>query len=211
MRSQLKDMRSVTRLALVLVLLLVGLVPGGTYAAFAQETPAAQPTPTAQEAVAATQGTPTAAAPQIATDSATSRQPHTRHPEAVKAIAQIKSPYCPGLMLDVCTSSQGYALRDSIDDMAYAGWAADSIVNWVLANHGDEYLGVPRRQGRALVAWIVPPVAVVLGFTLVIIALRQMAKGRAAPPAPRDLSRAEEDKLKEALRELEAEEDVPFI
>ncbi len=152
-----------------------------------------------------------APAQEPAGDSAAVREPHTRHPEAVKAIAQIKSPYCPGLMLDVCTSAPGAALRDSIDDLAYQGWASDSIVSWVLANHGEEYLGLPRREGKALVAWIVPPVAVLLGFTLVIVALRQMAKGRAAPAVARDLSRADEQKLKEALRELEAEEDVPFI
>jgi cytochrome c-type biogenesis protein CcmH/NrfF len=144
-------------------------------------------------------------------DSAASRRPHTRHPEAVKAIALIKSPYCPGLMLEVCTSPQGAALRDSIDALANRGWAADSIVDWVLANHGDQYLGVPKREGKALVACIVPPLAALLGFTLVIVALRQMARGRPAPAPPRDLSSAEEQKLKDALKELEAEEDVPFI
>jgi cytochrome c-type biogenesis protein CcmH/NrfF len=164
--------------------------------------------------VACLQGLPSgssAAAQDPPPDSAAARGPHTRHPEAVKAIAQIKSPYCPGLMLEVCTSAAGGALRDSIDALANQGWAADSIVDWVLANHGDEYLGLPRHEGKALVAWIVPPVAVLLGFSLVILALRQMAKGRPAPAAPRDLSGAEEQKLKDALKELEAEEDVPFI
>jgi cytochrome c-type biogenesis protein CcmH/NrfF len=144
-------------------------------------------------------------------DSAAARGPHTRHPEAVKAIGELKSPYCKGFMLDVCTSAQGAALRDSIDALAYLGWSADSIIDWVLANHGDEYLAVPRSEGKALVAWIVPPAAVLLGFTLVIVALRQMARGRPAPAAPRDLSDADEQRLKDALKELEAEEDVPFI
>ena len=73
--------------------------------------------------------------------------------------------------------------------------------------------GLPRneREGKALVAWIVPPVAVLLGLALVVIALRQMARNRPAPPAPRTLSRADEQKLKDALKELEAEEDAPFI
>ena len=152
-----------------------------------------------------------AAAQQTAPDSAAVRAPYTRHPEAVKAIAQIKSPYCIGFMLDVCSSSQGAALRDSIEHLADQGWAADSIVEWVLANHGEQYRALPKREGKALVAWIVPPVAVALGFALVIIALRRRAKGRAEPPPARDLSNAEEEKLKDALRQLEAEEDVPFI
>ena len=150
-------------------------------------------------------------AQQTTTDSAAARQPHERHPEAVKATAKLKSPYCKGFMLDVCTSAQGAALRDSIDALAYEGWAADSIVDWVIANHGEEYLGLPRSEGRALIAWIVPPVAVLLGLALVVIALRQMARNRPAPPEPRNLTRADEQKLQDALKELEAEEDVPFI
>jgi cytochrome c-type biogenesis protein CcmH len=136
---------------------------------------------------------------------------YRRHPEAQKAIDQIKSPYCIGFMLEVCSSSQGAALRDSIETLADQGWAADSIVDWVLANHGEQYRALPRREGKALVAWIVPPLAILVGFALVIVALRQMRRTRPEPPAAHELSSEEEEKLKEALRELEAEEDVPFI
>jgi cytochrome c-type biogenesis protein CcmH/NrfF len=136
---------------------------------------------------------------------------YVRHPEAVKAIAQIKSPYCIGFMLEVCSSAQGAALRDSIEALADEGWPADSIVNWVLANHGEEYLALPRREGKALVAWVVPPLVILLGFGMVLVALRQMRGNRQAPPTTTDITAADEEKLKEALRELEAEEDVPFI
>jgi cytochrome c-type biogenesis protein CcmH len=144
-------------------------------------------------------------------DAAASSGPYRRHPEAQKAIDQIKSPYCIGFMLEVCSSSQGAALRDSIETLADQGWAADSIVDWVLANHGEQYLALPRREGKALIAWVVPPLAILIGFTMVIVALRQMRRSRAEPPPAHDLSSAEEEKLRQALRELEAEEDVPFI
>ena len=150
-------------------------------------------------------------AQDAAADSAAARGPYRRHPEAQKAIDQIKSPYCPGFMLEVCSSAQGAALRDSIEALADQGWAADSIVDWVLANHGEEYLGLPRREGKALVAWIVPPLAIVAGFTLVILALRQMRRSRPEPPPAQNLTSSDEEKLKQALRELEAEEDVPFL
>lgn len=144
-------------------------------------------------------------------DSAAQRGPYSRHPEAVDAIAQIKSPYCPGQMLEVCSSAPGAALRDSIEVLADQGWAADSIVDWVLANHGQEYLALPPREGKALIAWIVPPVAVLLGLGMVLVALRRMRRNRPEPPPARDPTPEEEERLRDAMRELEAEEDVPFI
>jgi cytochrome c-type biogenesis protein CcmH/NrfF len=154
---------------------------------------------------------PAAALTQVPADSVERRGPYMRHPEASEAIAQIKSPYCPGLMLEVCSSGQGAALRDSIEALADAGWKADQIVDWVLANHGEQYLGLPRREGKALVAWVVPPLAILLGFSMVVVALRRMRSAHPASPPERDLTSEDEEKLRDALRELEAEEDVPFL
>ncbi len=66
------------------------------------------------------------------------RGPIQPHPAADEAIARIKSPYCPGQMLEVCSSYTGALLRDSIQEMARAGWSTDELVDWVLANHGEE-------------------------------------------------------------------------
>lgn len=152
-----------------------------------------------------------AAAQAGAAEGPDARGPYSRHPEAVKAIAQIKSPYCPGFMLEVCTSSEGHALRDSIAALADEGWKADSIVDWVLARHGPQYLALPRRQGKALVAWVVPPFAVVTGLGIVVVALRSMRRGRPVRAAEGDPSPEDEERLREALRELEAEEETPFL
>lgn len=139
------------------------------------------------------------------------RGPYVRHPEAVKAIDRLKSPYCPG-MLEVCSSGGGAALRDSIEMLADDGWAADSIVAWVLANHGEDLLALPPMRGKALVAWVVPPLAVLMGLGLVILALQRMRRSRPSRAAlEHDLSPEDEEQLREALRELEAEEEVPFL
>lgn len=139
-----------------------------------------------------------------------SEGPHTRHPEAVKAIDRLKSPYCPGFMLEVCTSAQGAALRDSIQTMAEEGADADSIVAWVLANHGPQWLALPEPRGRGLVAWVVPGLAILVGIGLVVIALRAMRRGRPTPDRDREISPEEEARLREAMRELEAEEQAPL-
>ena len=136
--------------------------------------------------------------------------PYVRHPEAAKAIKQLKSPYCPGFMLEVCSSGGGAALRDSIETLADQGWQSDSIVAWVLANHGDTLLALPPARGKALVAWVVPPLAVAVGVGLVVFALLRMRRARSVGETAPELTQEDEATLREALRDLEAEEEAPF-
>jgi cytochrome c-type biogenesis protein CcmH/NrfF len=136
-----------------------------------------------------------------------------RHPEAAKAIDQIKSPYCPGMMLEVCPSPGGQALRDSLQMLAEDGRTAEQIVEWVVANHGEEYRALPKRSGASLIlAWIVPPVVVFGGLAAVIVALRSMRAGRPPrDPIRDDLSPEEEARLREAVEEMDAEEEATFF
>ena len=139
------------------------------------------------------------------------RGPLEPHPEADEAIARLKSPYCPGLMLEVCTSYTGALLRDSIQAMAREGWTTDELIDWVVANHGEQYLAYPDVSGTGLLAWLVPPTAILLGILLVIAALRYMRRG--APPedtATIELSTEEEDRLREALRDMDSAEEPVF-
>ena len=135
--------------------------------------------------------------------------PHEPHPEARAAIDRLKSPYCPGFMLEVCPSPQAAALRDSLDMLARQGVSTDSLVAWVLANHGDTLNALPPARGRDLVAWIVPPLAALLGMAAVVVVLRRIRRPRELPP-PEEVSEAERQRLEEALRELEAEEETPL-
>jgi cytochrome c-type biogenesis protein CcmH/NrfF len=136
-----------------------------------------------------------------------------RHPEAARAIDELKSPYCPGLMLEVCPSGGGQALRDTLQALAEEGWTSDAIVDWVVANHGEEYRAMPKRSGASLLmAWVIPPAAAVLGLVLVVVALRRMrGSGPVRAPAQGALSSDEEARLREALRELDAEEEASLF
>ena len=136
-----------------------------------------------------------------------------QRPEAAReAMEQLKSPYCPGLMLEVCPSGGGVALRDSLNTLAEQGWTSEQLVDWVLANHGEQWLALPRAEGRSLLAWIVPPAGVLLGVLLVVLALRRMRRGRVViEPLEEDLSDEEEARLREAIRELDAEEEATFF
>jgi cytochrome c-type biogenesis protein CcmH len=139
--------------------------------------------------------------------------PYERPPAAVEAIRQLRSPYCPGMMLEVCSSSQGAALRDSIEQLAEEGWEADAIVEWMIGNHGEEYRALPPGEGAGLLAWLMPPAGILLGAVILGLAFARMKRRqRDAPlPATEDLSPEDEERLAQALRELEKEEEAPFL
>jgi cytochrome c-type biogenesis protein CcmH/NrfF len=92
------------------------------------------------------------------------------------AISQLRSPYCPGLMLEVCPSQPAEMLRDSIRGMAVAGMASDEIVENVLARHGEEWRAIPKRSGAGLWAWLAPPFALLLGTVVIALWLRSRPK-----------------------------------
>lgn len=138
-------------------------------------------------------------------------EPVQPHPEGETAIDQLRSPYCPGLMLEVCPSPQAKLLRDSIQTMAWEGASSDSIVAWMLATHGEEYRAVPLTRGTGLWAWVMPPLALLGGLLIVALALKHFRSRPEEAPAPRTvLSQEEESELAAAMEELKASEEVPF-
>ncbi len=122
--------------------------------------------------------------------------------EARRAIGQLRSPYCPGFMLETCTSSQAAALRDSIYDLAAAGRPADDIVEWMIGRHGEEWRALPRRSGAGVWAWIIPPVALLAGLGIALGWLRSNRREDAEVSVPTgSVNDEEREKLAAALRE----------
>lgn len=140
------------------------------------------------------------------------------HPEARKAISQLLSPYCPGLMLEVCPAEPSRVLRDSIHALAVDGWTSNELVAWMLSNHGEEYRAMPQRSGSGLWAWILPPGALLLGFGVVLLVVRHVRQPDEGHPvagvdgalASGDLSPEDEERLRDALRQLELSEDPSY-
>ena len=159
-------------------------------------------------AVAAGTPPPAAAQSQSEVPPAT-KGPLEWHSEALKAIDVLKSPYCPGFMLEVCPSPGGAALRDTIQTMAEEGLPADTIVEQLIARYGEEWRALPKKRGEALLAWVVPPLGLILGVMGVVVVLKKMRRPRGGP-APAEVSDEERARLDAALRELEAEEETLF-
>jgi cytochrome c-type biogenesis protein CcmH/NrfF len=136
--------------------------------------------------------------------------PRSAHPEAVAAIGELRSPYCPGLMLEVCPSPNAAALRDSIQALARDGMTKAQLVEWMIGNHGETYRAVPKSEGRGLVAWVGPPIGLALGLMGLLLLFMQIRRGQlAAVPTPprRVLSDAERARVQAAMREMETLEE----
>jgi cytochrome c-type biogenesis protein CcmH/NrfF len=140
-------------------------------------------------------------------------EPLQVHPEAKAAIDRIRSPYCPGMMLEVCTSSGGAMLRDSIQRMAESGLKADSIVEIIIGEYGEEWRAEPPlRSSSGLLAWVLPPLALVLGLGTVGVVLarrRRLVRPEEQEPPP-EVSEDDERRLKDALKVLDEEEEPVF-
>lgn len=138
-------------------------------------------------------------------------EPYRMQPEAVEAIGKLKSPYCP-TMLEVCPHPGGAALRDSIAQLAEAGWEADAMVEWVIGRHGEEFRAVPPRTAGGFIAWWMPALGALMAVVVTFLTLRAM-RGSAEPlPEPVDqLSPEEEERLRAAMRELDAQEEATLF
>ena len=134
--------------------------------------------------------------------------PEELHPSAGEAISRLRSPFCPGLMLEVCPSREADALRDSIQMGAEAGLGADSLVEWMIAAHGEEYRALPKRSGAGLLAWVAPPAALLVGLGLVVVALRRLMGPGTAAEGTEELTEEERDRLDAALAKLEEMEEA---
>ncbi|HET7274353.1 MAG TPA: cytochrome c-type biogenesis protein CcmH [Longimicrobiaceae bacterium] len=131
------------------------------------------------------------------------------HAVAEDAISRLRSPYCPGLMLEVCPSAAAALLRDSIYDLAAQGMTASEIEEWMLARHGEEWRAVPKTTGVGLWAWVIPPLALLLGGGYIVARLRSATRS-----APNDsefdlaMDDTDRERLAAALREMEHAEAI---
>ena len=145
----------------------------------------------------------------VASSAAAQVLPERAQKTADAAIGRLRSPFCPGLMLEVCPSPDAEALRDSIRGMAAEGQSAKQIVEGVLARHGEEWRAVPKRSGAGLFAWLALPFVLVVGGIFVWSRVKAMrGQGQVyAVAAGQGMTEDERVRLEQALREFERVED----
>jgi cytochrome c-type biogenesis protein CcmH/NrfF len=150
------------------------------------------------------------AAPAVAQLPPRSGETLVVHPEAKAAINGIKSPYCPGQMLEVCTSAGGAMLRDTIQVMAESGLSSDSIIELVLAQYGERWRAEPKSSGTGMWAWLLPPAGLAGGLTIVGVILAHRRREEEVVNPKRAPTEEDEARIREALKVLDEEEEPAF-
>jgi cytochrome c-type biogenesis protein CcmH/NrfF len=114
---------------------------------------------------------------------------------------EIMSPFCPGLTLSACPSSQAQTLRAWILVQAAAERPRDEVLEELIARYGDQILAAPRPEGIGLTAYAIPLGLFVAGGAVVWLFLRrQTRQARAAhrgrpEPLPAELERLVDEEL----------------
>ena len=120
-------------------------------------------------------------------------------PDAVPTAQQVydrtMSPYCPGLTLAACPSTQAIELRKTISGMVTAGRTNREIDRWLLATFPQTITGAPRNP----LAWLIPA-AVLLGGLGGVLAVLRRRPDRGPSEEPPTLSPADSARLAADLR-----------
>jgi len=104
---------------------------------------------------------------------------------AADVYREVMSPFCPGVTLHDCPSSEADELRLDIARWAEAGMSRSEIMARLEAEFGPDIRAVPEGEGAGLFAWLLPAVGAVAGLLLAWTLARRYASRRAVdrPPA----------------------------
>ena len=122
--------------------------------------------------------------------------------DAQRVFTNVMSPFCPGMTMATCTSSNAADVREEVRARLRKGESAQAIEDSLYARFGNEYRAVPQAEGRGMIVWLFPLAAMVLsGIGVAWLAKRARDRHVAEPvaDAPLDpkLARRLEDELDE--------------
>jgi len=123
---------------------------------------------------------------------------------------------CPRETLGTCPCDFAAARRAELRGMLAEGKTVEEAQNAYVAQFGPKYLAVPRNEGGKRALYAVPALLIVLGAAFVVVTLRrwqaraatlEQAKAAEAKAAnaPSDKPDVYDDKLDQALKELDDE------
>ncbi|MDP9069567.1 MAG: cytochrome c-type biogenesis protein CcmH [Actinomycetota bacterium] len=118
---------------------------------------------------------------------------------------EVMSPYCPGVTLHDCPSTEADALRERIRGWAEAGWSKSRIMAELEAEFGPSIRATPGRAKGGMVAWAVPAAVVLLGAIVAAALARAWTTRRSTEPADAGEGAAGIAVNAEDRRRLEAE------
>ena len=119
----------------------------------------------------------------VATGLSAARGPNPNAvPSAQEVDNRTMSPFCVGLTLAACPSSEALRLRATIAGMVAGRRTNRQIDSFLLANYPKTVIGAPRSP----VAWLVPAAAVMAGLAVVVVVAfrRRGGSGTGQPAEP---------------------------
>lgn len=103
--------------------------------------------------------------------------------DEINAIARkIYCPVCENIPLDVCSTQACAQWRDLIREKINQGWTEEQIIAYFAEQYGDRVLATPPVRDLAsinLLAYIIPPLALIAGTFIVI---RYLTHKKPHPP-----------------------------
>lgn len=103
----------------------------------------------------------------------------TQERRAYKLNKTIMCPICPGESIDQAQNTLAVQMRGIVSEKLEQGWNDDQIKAFFVERYGPSVLLEPPRQGFSLMAWIIPPVGVVVAGLAFFLSIRLM---RRSPP-----------------------------
>jgi len=122
---------------------------------------------------------------------------------ANEIFGSVMSPFCPGMTIATCPSSQAADLRVEIRNRLAAGATRQEVLDELYAVWGEDVLGPAPTGGLGVFAWLVPGGVMVLGGAALTIWLRSSSRRYGAKvPASRALDPDAQRRLEQELARL---------
>ena len=96
---------------------------------------------------------------------------------AQRIYSGVMCPQCAGQTIDESNAPIAEAMRTAIKAQLRNGAPDDAIMDSLVQSYGEGILASPPTRGFSLLAWLVPPLALLLGAAAVFFAIRNM-RGR---------------------------------
>jgi len=101
-------------------------------------------------------------------------------PTAIQVEERTMSPFCVGLTLAACPSSEAMQLRATIAQMVTEHKTNRQIDNFLLASYPSTIVGAPHNP----LAWLIPAGAVVAALAAIVAVVATRGPGRTEEPPP---------------------------
>lgn len=96
---------------------------------------------------------------------------------AQRIYSGVMCPQCAGQTIDESNAPIAEAMRTAIKAQLRNGAPDDAIMDSLVQSYGEGILASPPTRGFSLLAWLVPPLALLLGAAAVFFTIRNM-RGR---------------------------------